>query len=147
MTLALDFDGVIHRYSKGWQDGTIYDPPMPGAIAGVQCLMEYDACFVHTTREPEHVVPWLGAHGLPATADERCRVCAQVGRTTDCPLCHGSGLLTFWNERGELLVTNRKLPALAYLDDRAVRFTAWDTALADLGMALGRSLRPDAEPQ
>lgn len=132
MAVAVDFDGVIHRYSRGWQDGSIYDPPMPGALDGLRVLMATEAVFIHTSREPEQVGPWMEGHGFDVTIDERCGVCATVGATTDCPMCKGSGLLVFWEERGQLLVTNRKLPARAYLDDLAVPFTRWDKALADL---------------
>jgi hypothetical protein len=37
---AIDFDGVIHRYSKGWHDGTIYDPPIEGTKNSLERLRE-----------------------------------------------------------------------------------------------------------
>jgi hypothetical protein len=144
-TIAVDFDGVVHAYSKGWQDGSIYDPPVPGAVEGLRALMETHAVFVHTTREPEQVMPWLEGHGLDVTTDDRCGRCYGDGglqeldldlrptHTEDpCTECGGSGQLTFWNLRGQLLVTNRKLPAVAYIDDRAVRFESWPQALAEV---------------
>ncbi|MDX5569832.1 hypothetical protein PYK79_50090 [Streptomyces sp. ID05-04B] len=131
MTIAVDFDGVIHAYTQGWQDGTIYDAPVPGALDGLRALMDQHAVFIFTTRQPAQVMPWLEAHGFDVTVDERCGVCPN-GIPNICAACKGSGLLTFWNQRGQLLVTNRKLAATAYLDDRAVRFTTWEQALVDL---------------
>lgn len=129
-TVAVDFDGVIHAYSRGWVDGTIYDEPLPGALDGLRTLMAHHAVFIHTAREPEAVMPWLEGHGFDVTIDERCGRCHGVGGP--CSSCWGSSQLRFWNERGQLLVTNRKLPAWRYLDDRAVRFTSWGQALREL---------------
>lgn len=111
-TVAVDFDGVIHAYSKGWHDGTIYDDPMPGALNGLRALMERYAVFVHTSRDRIKVANWLYRRGFA--------------------ICVADAPLTFWNERGVLLVTNRKLPAVAYIDDRGVRFESWDQVLLDL---------------
>ncbi|MGW3847159.1 hypothetical protein [Streptomyces fagopyri] len=116
MAIGVDFDGVIHAYSRGWADGTIYDQPLPGALDGLRTLMECDAVFIFTSRNPEQVADWLFERGDFNIAWE------PPGQVT----------CTFWNDRVRILVTNRKLPATAYLDDRAVRFTDWDQALADL---------------
>lgn len=115
MTVAVDFDRVVHRYSRGWQDGSIYDPPMDGALEGLRTLMEAEAVFIHTSRDPVQVAEWLARHDFEVEAD-----------TGPAPGRH------FWNETGRLLVTNRKLPARAYLDDRAVLFTSWPQALKEL---------------
>jgi len=145
-TIAVDFDGVIHGYSKGWWDGTIYDPPMPGALDGLRALMEHYAVFVHTTRSAGQVAEWLAGCGFDVVTDETCGRCQGAGGRAEpidgqpgawdtedpCGDCEGSGLLTFWTRRDALLVTNRKLPAVAYLDDRAVRFTSWGAALREL---------------
>jgi len=31
MRAMIDFDRTIHKYSKSWQDGSVYDDPIPGA--------------------------------------------------------------------------------------------------------------------
>lgn len=134
-TVAVDFDGVVHAYSRGWHDGTIYDEPIPGALDALHALMRDYAVFIHTTREPEQVMPWLEGHGFDVTIDERCGACEGLGgrvMVDHCPACEGSGQLLFWNLQGQLLVTNRKLAATAYIDDRAVRFESWPQTLAEM---------------
>jgi hypothetical protein len=112
-TVAVDFDGVIHAYGRGWQDGTIYDEPVPGALDALRTLMADHAVFVHTSRNVDQVAMWLSGHGIDCSRlvdDDR----------------------EFWNELGRVLVTNRKYPAVAYIDDRAIRFTDWAQAFEDL---------------
>lgn len=137
MTFSVDFDGVIHRYRRGWGDGSIYDGPVPGAIAGLNELLLQDAVFVLTSRNPEPVRSWLQQFEFDVTTDERCRTCLDPARPGTCPHCKGSGQLTSWTQRGLLLVTGRKLPALRYVDDRALRFESWEQTLADLADLTG----------
>jgi hypothetical protein len=118
-TVAVDFDGVIHRYSRGWQDGTIYDEPVEGAFDALGTLMRHHAVFIHTTRGRGQVARWIEQRtGYSIECVTRVHLLPWKRR--------------FWNERGVLLVTNRKLPALAYVDDRGIRFETWDQALSDL---------------
>lgn len=48
-TIVFDFDGVIHKYSNGWQDGSIYDEPVEGIKELIAELREtYDVVIVST---------------------------------------------------------------------------------------------------
>ena len=67
MNIAVDFDGVIHRYSKGWHDGTIYDEPMEGARDALGHLMDKGhRIIIHSARE-NHVLMavWMENHNIP----------------------------------------------------------------------------------
>jgi hypothetical protein len=122
-TVAVDFDGVIHAYSMGWGDGTIYDEPVEGAFNALRGLMERHAVYIHTSRDASQVGQWIRERsGIPCEWFTDLRHPAR-----------------FWNHQDSLLITPLKLPAIAYIDDRGIRFADWGQALADLAAMAGAS--------
>lgn len=79
-TLAVDFDGVIHGYSNGWQNGIIYDAPVPGAKEALEKLdSEGYTILIYSTRcneeywedgdnRVEDVKNYLDLHQIPYTS-------------------------------------------------------------------------------
>lgn len=117
-TIAVDFDGVIHSYEKGWDDGTIYGTAIKGAFMGIRQLMNLGySVYIFTSRNPMDVVNWMQE---------------QTGEKNDEPLAYIfkvkkiAWFTKFWESKDTVGVTDRKLPAVAYLDDRALRFVDWE---------------------
>lgn len=62
---AVDFDGVVHSYKRGWTDVVPLDPPMEGVEEGLKALIEMGFTLrIFTTRPVEYVQPWLVKYGL-----------------------------------------------------------------------------------
>lgn len=117
-TVAIDFDGVIHKYSQGWHDGTCYDDPMDGALESVRELMGHRPVVVFTARPVVPVADWLAKHA------------------PDIPLYVDTATaLEYWDNPDVLLVTNRKVVAKHYIDDRAIRHVEWPRSMAMIRMA------------
>jgi len=123
-TIAIDFDGVIHKYSKGWHDGTCYDEPIEGAEEFLKKIMENKdiSVFILSTRSPWQIKNWI-IENMSQTFGAMAVDCGQVW-------CGQDGYEVeivpfwkkFWNKKDVLGITRRKLPAIAYIDDRAVKF-------------------------
>lgn len=94
-TVVFDFDGVIHRYSKGWQDGSIYDKPTEGIyeVLGQLKQKNYEIVIVSTRCSTDEgmqeINDWLERYGLNGLIDKVCK---------------------------------EKPPAMVYVDDRAIKF-------------------------
>jgi len=123
-TIAIDFDGVIHKYSKGWHDGTCYDEPIDGAEEFLKKLMEDKdvSVFIFSTRSPRQIKRWI-IKNMPLTFGAMAVDCGQMWSGQDgyevkvIPFW-----VKFWNKKDVLGITRKKLPAVAYIDDRAVKF-------------------------
>lgn len=111
INLGIDFDGVIHKNSKGFFDGTIYDDPFEGTKEALRKLSDKYTLICYTAKaKPDRMLI--------------------NGKT-------GTELVWEWLEKHDYAkyiskVTSEKPRAVAYIDDKAVRFTDWKTCFKDL---------------
>lgn len=104
-TICVDFDGVIHRYDTPWvAPHVIPDRPVAGAISWLHRMIQSYDVVILTTRART----WRGRRAVRRWLKEQA----------------GCGWYEAPGYRGleDVRVTDRKPPALIYLDDRAVRF-------------------------
>ena len=109
--LAIDFDGVIHKSSKSFHDGTIYDDPVDGVGEALKQLSKDYTLIIYT-----------------------CKA------NPDRPLVNGkTGIELIWEwlkkydfDRYIEDITYTKPNAKYYIDDKAVRFTNWNQVIGEL---------------
>lgn len=104
-TVVFDFDGVIHSYTSGWQGPTVIpDPPVPGIREVLKQLKLWGYNIVVSS----------------SRCEDRESKDAVNDYLRDCDL------LKYID-----LITNKKPPALCYIDDRALTFDGKVDGLAD----------------
>ncbi len=118
-SLAIDFDGVIHRYSDGWKDGTIYDDPIPGVQEALEELQKKYRIIIFSTRNHDRVIKGdKQAH----QRDEMQKYLRKHGIPFD-----------------EIYRGNGKPIAKLYIDDNAYRFGGdWDKSLHEIKNILNK---------
>ena len=106
--LAIDFDGVIHKSSKSFHDGTIYDDPVDGVEEALKQLFKDYTLIIYTCKaNPER--PLIN------------------GKT-------GIELIWEWLKKYNLDkyiedITYTKPNAKYYIDDKAIKFDNWNNVL------------------
>jgi len=122
--LCLDFDGVINPYSRGWQNGVLYeDDVVPGFFEWAEQATKLFRVTIYSSRSKTED----GKHDMRLW---------MVGRAIEAgfnPTVTDTGALRLLNARTANLIlldfAHEKPPAFLTIDDRAVQFrgdwTAW----------------------
>jgi hypothetical protein len=97
----IDLDGTIHKYSKGWSDGTIYDTPIPGA---------------------KKVIEWLKSKGFEIVIFTT-RASVENAKEYGQDVSDQIQMVENWLSNNDIYydrVTAEKLNADFYIDDKAI---------------------------
>jgi hypothetical protein len=113
--IAIDFDGVVHNFDKGFHDGTCYGEPLEGSLDALKTLSDdYNIIIFTAKAKPNR--PLVN------------------GKT-------GTELVKDWLKKHNVLqyvkeVTAEKPRATIYIDDKGYYFTNWSDTLKDLKVRL-----------
>ena len=104
--LCIDFDGVIHRYSNGWQGGVIYDDATDGFFEWAEKAAQFFTLTIYSSRSKDED----GRAAMMGWMFEQRRKWREKGgkHETEAPLSFG-----FADEKPAAFLT---------IDDRAVCF-------------------------
>lgn len=105
--ICLDFDGVIHAYSRGWQEGEIYDDVTEGFFNWVLEAHFYFDFHIYSSRSKTEA----GREAMKAWLEAQFRKEHKGWADQDVRLF--LDLFTFAHE---------KPPAFLTIDDRAIQF-------------------------
>lgn len=108
INIGVDFDGVIHKCSKGYYDGTIYDDPVEGAYEALEKLSKNNTIIVYTCK----------------AKPDRGLVNGKTGTELVWEWLEKHGMSKFVSK-----VTAEKPRAKFYIDDKAIRFTSWEEVM------------------
>ena len=109
--LAIDFDGVIHKSSKSFHDGTVYDNPVDGVDEALKRLSKDYTLIIYTCKaNPERPL---------------------VNKKT------GIELIWNWLQKYDLdsyidNIVYGKPNAKYYIDDKGIRFTDWNQSIKEV---------------
>lgn len=103
--IAIDFDGVLHKCSKGYYDGTVYDEPLEGALESLKIIKN------------------LGFEIVIFSCKSRSDRPSVKGK-------NGTQMIWDWLEKYNVKhlvkdVVSEKPRALLFIDDKGYRFENW----------------------
>jgi len=107
--IAIDFDGVIHKCSRGYFDGTVYDDPIDGSLDSLRkiknmgyniiifsCKSRSDRPKVNGISGTQMIWEWLAKHGVDHLVSD---------------------------------VVSEKPRAAIFIDDKGYRFQNWEDTI------------------
>ena len=106
--IAIDFDGVVHTFDKGYHDGTCYGSPIDGSLGAIKELSKKYNIIIFTAKAKA---------SRPLVNDKT-----------------GTELVHDWLKKHDVLkyvseITAEKPRAFLYIDDKGYRFENWSDTM------------------